>query len=317
MNGIDAATRSAILAARAAAGDAVRAWRGGAAYCALEAAFADCPADDPALAMDRAKALLDDGGWAEALLAPLVAALAVDPLFEPPLRVNRDAMRIGAVLFDCPAVSIAACRTSAEAMRRLPAPTSISFSGRLAVTRYVRAGGALLRRWHADPAGPEFRADTAPPCHEAGALRLFDGAVHAIDGHREAQLVAGAMQDVVTLVATIRAGAAPLMREHAIADGRLLRVASGDERASRSEMLLAFLRLAGRADAHERFEDATHDPAFHLRWAAMREWLALDARAALPRLAAMATRDPHAEIRSAATRMLTVVRARLEAPCPG
>jgi hypothetical protein len=317
MNGVDGAARAAILAARQAAPATIRAWRSGAAHRALETVFADCPADDPEPALARATALLGDADWAAALLEPLVAALRADPWFEPPLRPNRDALRTGAVLFDCPAVSIAACRTSATVMQRLPAPAAVTFSGRLAVTRYVRAGGATVRRWHTEAAAPDFRAGTAPRCHAQPDRLLRDGDVVPIDGRCEAQLLAGATSDVVTLVATIRAGAAPLMREHAIADGRLLRVASGDERSSRTEMLLAFLRLAGRADAGDRFEEATRDPAFHLRWAAMREWLALDARAALPRLGAMASADPHAEVRDAAARTLAVVRARLEAAaCP-
>lgn len=314
MNGVDDATRAAVIAARAAAGGTIGAWRGGAAWRALEARFADCPPDAPGLAIERAAALLTDADWAATLLAPLVDALADNPLFEPPLRANRDGVRIGAVLFDCPAVSIAACRTSAAAMRR-PLPEAITFSGRLAVTRYVRAGGATLRRWRTEPAGARFRADAAPPCREEPALPLSDGDVVAIDGHREAHLPGDATSDVVTLVATIRAGAAPLMREHAIADGRLLRLASGDDRSSRTEMLLSFLRLAGRADAGARFEEATHDLAFHLRWAAMREWLRLDARAALPRLEAMAADDPHDEVRDAAARTLMAVRPRLEPAC--
>ncbi|NYT41369.1 hypothetical protein HZY97_11415 [Sphingomonas sp. R-74633] len=316
MNAVDGATRAAILTARTKARETIRAWRGGAAYRGLETAFADCPADDPAPAMARAARLLGNDDWAGTLLDPLLRALSADPLFEPPLKVTRDAMRIGAVLFDCPAISITACRTSAAVMRRLHVPASITFSGRLAVTRYVRAGGAVLRRWQTDPAGPDFRSDGAPPCRETPALRLADGDVHATDGHREAQLLGEAACDVVTLVATIRAGAAPLMREHAIDDGRLLRVASGDERASRTEMLLAFLRVAGRADTSERFEEATRDPIFYLRWAAMREWLGLDARTALPRLEAMAAEDPHSEIRDAATCTLAAVRPRLEAACP-
>ncbi|WP_342250018.1 hypothetical protein [Sphingomonas sp. OTU376] len=314
MNGIDAATRAAIVTARAAAPGTVRAWRAGPAYRTLAARFADCPAGDGEAAIALAAEMLCDASWAEALLDPLVEVLAADPLFEPPFRVSRDPLRIGAVLFECPAVKLSASVTSAAEMRRRPPPSSCTFTGRLAVTRYVRAGGATLRRWRTAPAEAEFRADAAPPCLEEAPLHLADGAVVAIDGRSEAQLLADATLDVVTLVATARAGA-PLMREHAIADGRLLRIASGDDRASRTEMLLAFLRLAGRADAGPCFEQATHDPAFHLRWAAMREWLALDARAALPRLGAMAESDLHAEVREAAGRTLAVVRAKLETPC--
>jgi len=316
MSGIDAETRAAIVAARAAARGTILAWRAGEAYRAVDTVFADCPADDAAEAIARATQLLGDPGWATALLQPLVEALAADPLFEPPFRTSRDGLRIGAVLFECPAVALSACVTSAAAMQRMPSPRALTFSGRLAVTRYVRGGGARLRRWQVAPAGPDFRAADALPCTELESLPLADGQVHAIDGRTEAQLLADAQRDVVTLVATVRAGAAPLMREHGIADGRLLRIASGDDRASRTEMLLAFLRLAGRADAGPRFEEATRDPAFHLRWAAMREWLALDARAALPRLEAMAENDPHAEVREAAGRTLAAVRSRLEPACP-
>jgi hypothetical protein len=315
LTGVDKATRAAIIAARASGREKIGAWRAGVAWREIEARFADCPAGDADAAMARAAALLADDDWARRLVAPLVTALAADPLFEPPLKVNRDALRIGAVLFDCPAVSISACRTSAAAMQRLSMPATIAFSGRVAVTRYIRAGGATLRRWRTEPAEPDFRADAAPRCTALPALQLTDGAVIAIDGRREAQLLVGAESDVVTIVATIRAGAAPLMREHAIDSGQLLRVASGDDRASRAEMLLAFLRLSGRADAGPRFDEACRDAAFHLRWAAMREWLALDARAALPRLEAMADDDPHDGVRAAASRTLTAVRTRLAA-CP-
>ncbi|MDF2385116.1 hypothetical protein JMG10_26840 [Nostoc ellipsosporum NOK] len=315
MNGMDAGTRAALVAAREAGRGTIRKWRHGDAHRMLETVFADCAAKDAEEVTHRATRLLDDGGWAGALLQPLIDAIAADPLFEPPFKASRDGLRIGAVLFDCPAVAVSACVTSAAAMRRRPPPTACTFSGRIVVTRFVRAGSATLRRWRTAPAGPDFRAAEAPPCEERESLRLADGEVHAIDGRCEAQLLADAGSDVVTLAATIRAGAAPLMREHAIGDGKLLRVASGDDQASRAEMLLAFLRLAGRADAAPQFDAATRDPAFHLRWAAMREWLALDAQAALPRLEAMAAGDPHIEIREAAGRTLAAVRPRLSATC--
>ncbi|GEM_PF-681347 len=315
MNGVDGETRAAILAARATARDAILHWRDSPAHRALETAFSGCAAEDAGEAMRRAAGLLGDTGQVAALLQPLLDTLARDPLFEPPFRTSRDAMRVGAVLFEGPAVTLSACVASAAAMRQAPPAASCTFTGRRAVTRYLRAGGATLRRWRTEPIGSDFRADTAPLCREEAPRRLMDGSMLPIDGRTEAQLLAGATSDVVTLVATARA-AAPLMREHAIADGRLLRIASGDERASRTEMLLAFLRLSGRADAGARFEQASREPAFHLRWAAMREWLALDARAALPRLEAMAATDPHADVRAAARQTLGTVRRKLGAACP-
>ena len=313
MNGVTEAVRAAIVAARGPRRVAIDRWRAGAAFQAAHAAFADC-ADAPERAADAAERLLTDPGWAEAMLAPLVEALAVDPLFEPPLKVHRDALRTGAVLFDCPAASIAASVTNAAALAARP-PATIVFTGRIAVTRTVKAGGARLRRWRTEAPGLGS-ATRAPHCTPMAPIALQDDGVHRIDGRTQAQLISGAETDVVTIVATIRAGAAPLMREYAISGGALVRVADADDRPSRTEMLLRFLRAAGRADAGTCFAEATRAPGFHLRWAAMREWLALDARAAAPRLAEMARGDPEAEVREASSRMLPIVERRLaEARC--
>ncbi|MEI9852870.1 MAG: hypothetical protein WDN24_20645 [Sphingomonas sp.] len=317
-NGVTRAIREAIAAARAPAIATVQRWRRGAEHRALERAFADCPADSAEPAAERAERLLEDAGWAEMLLAPLAGALADDPFFEPPFRLSRDALRTGAVLFDCPAASLTGSVLGAAAMAALPPPATIVFSGRVTVTRYVRAGGATLRRWRTEPITPGFSAAAAPPCMPLAPLALADGDVLRTDGRAHAQLLADARSDVVMLVFTMRGGAAALMREHRVADGALVRVASADDRASRIEMLLTFLRLAGRADAGARFDAATHEPAFHLRWAAMREWLALDAAAALPRLEEMAADDPNAEVRAAAALTLVTVRRRIgEAACRG
>ncbi|MEI9927754.1 MAG: hypothetical protein WDN44_08695 [Sphingomonas sp.] len=291
---------------------AARRWRDGAEYRALAAAFADCPLDAPDSAADRAERLLADAGLAGALLAPLVEALAADRFFEPPLRIARDAARTGAVLFDGPAATITASVTDATTLATRPAPATIVFAGRVTVTRYVKAGGATLRRWRTDPLTPGFTAADAPPCVPLAPIHLSDGDLHRVDGRIHAHQLRDAAGEVVMLVAAIRAGHDPLIREYRVADGALTRVASADDRASRTELLLTFLRLAGRADAGERFAAATHDPAFHLRWAAMREWLALDAEAALPRLSEMAASDPNAEVRAAATLTLIAVRRRID-----
>lgn len=318
MNGVTEAVRAAIVAARGPGGVAIDRWRAGAAFQAARAAFADCEHDSEGAAeraADAAERLLAEPGWAEAMLAPLVETLAAEPLFEPPLKAHRDALRTGVVLFDCPAASIAASVTNAAAMAARP-PATIVFTGRIAVTRTVKAGGARLRRWRTEAPGLGS-ATHAPRCTPMAPIALGDGGMHRIDGRTQAQLISGAETDVVTVVATIRAGAAPLMREYDLAGGALVRVADADDRPSRTVMLLRFLRAAGRSDAGACFAEATRAPGFHLRWAAMREWLALDAGAAAPRLAEMARGDPEAEVCEAAARMLPIVERRLaETRCP-
>lgn len=125
-------------------------YRASAPYRALEAAFAAGAAEDAALIM------LSDAQWVGALIAPLVVALAEDPWFEPPFRVARDGLRIGTVLFENAAISIAATVLSADALAAAPPPRTVVVPGRLTITRYVRAGAARLRLWDAEAMGPDF-----------------------------------------------------------------------------------------------------------------------------------------------------------------
>ena len=75
------------------------------------------------------------------------------------------------------------------------------------------------------------------------------------------------------------------------------------------------MRVQRRADAPAVFDAATRDASAHARWGAMREWLALDADAALPRLDQMAAEDADTEVRTLARATLELVE-RKRAPCP-
>mgnify|MGYP003575721295 CR=1 FL=1 len=265
---------------------------------------------------NQAAALLSATGWVREFLVPLAGALRADPWFEPPFKVSRDQLRTGAVLVDCPAVTIAATVTSAAVLNRLPAPRTIVVPSRITVTRYVRGGNAMMRRWCTATAGAEFSAAAAPPVRETSARVLSDGDLFRQDGRSDTHLMVRAQSDIVALTATIKPGASPLMREYAIADGSFVRAASSDDMASRIEMLLTFLRVSGRTDAGDVFDQASRHPAFHLRWASMREWLMLDAAGARERLARMCGDDPNAEIRVAAGATLAALDRRLGRPCP-
>lgn len=282
-------------------------FRGGAPYRGLELLFAE-------VAIERAiSTLLSDHGWVGELIAPLITALADDPWFEPPFRVARDGLRIGTVLFENPEVSIAATVLSADALATVPPPRSVVVPGRVTVTRYVRSGGARMRLWQAEEMRADFSAATARPCAALPDRLLADGEVVRIDGRTQGHILADATSDVVTLSATLRAETIPYAREYAIDTGALVRVATNDDRAARTQMLLAYLRLAGRRGSEACFAAATRDPAFFLRWAAMREWLASDAGAALPRLREMAVDDPNEEVRTAAGTTLAMIERRIAA----
>lgn len=263
----------------------------------------------------RAAAWLTNLHELEALLRPLIDALDADPWFEPPFKISRDRLRTGAVLLDCPAVALSVTVTCATALNRLPPPPTVVMPGRLAITRYVRGGKAQVRRWHADPAGPDFSAAHAASARELAPSILEDDALIRQDGRTCGHFFVQADSDIVALTATIKPSTAPLIREYAIADGAFVRAACADEAASRIEMLLTFLRVSGRTDTSPVFDSASRHPAFHLRWSAMREWLMLDARTARDRLAEISACDPNAEVRAAAAATLPLLDSRLEQPC--
>jgi hypothetical protein len=305
MDGMTSPSGPALARERSA--DWARAWRKGDAFVQVAAAFDAVPATDPDAVAGVATRILQ-GKAAADLIAPMIRALTEDCWFEPPLRASRDSARIGAVLFDHPAVVITASVLSAAALAAMPAPVSVAVSGKLTIVHYLRAGGARLRLWTAEPAGPDFRQADAMPLRAMGDVKLAVGMTLRLDGRTRGSLIADAESDVVTVTAVVRAGAAPFQREYRLSDGMLERIATLDDGAARTQMLLTYLRHAGRADAGPWFDAATRDGAFFLRWAAMREWLALDATAALPRLRAM-TGDDNAEVRMAAAETLPVVEA--------
>ena len=302
---VDDGLRRDLIAARAPMHGIWRAWREGDAAVRMADGFAR--AVDAESAARHATDLLSDSDWVESIFAPLINALSSDPLFDPPFKVSRDALRVSALIHDCPAASLTATVLSARAMRAASLPMTIVVPGRQSVMRVHCGGGAVLRRWRAAAIEGDFALSATPPCTPLPPIAIADGDVIALDGRRDAMLITDARSDVVTLTATIRLGAAPVMREYARDDGRPLRAATLDEGAARSQMLLSLLRASGRRDAGDAFDAATRDPAFFVRWDAMRQWLAIDADAAEPRLAEMARSDPNADIRAVAAATLAQI----------
>lgn len=315
--------RQPMVAARARSVAYAERWRQAGVVTWLNRCFAQ-----EANAERAAGTLLRDLGWLNRLLGGPLAQLADDPWFEAPLRCSRDRARTGAVVYDGPvaqiSASVLAARGDGQGASATPAPATLIATGRLVMTRYVHAGGARLTRWSVGAPDDPFVAANAAPARAMPSVPLCDGQVLRHDGRVEAHRLSGQSSDIVMVSILLRHESVAVAREYAVDDGRLLRAAWLDDRPVRSAMLLRLLREMGRADAAPAMEAASRDPAFFLRWEAMREWLAMDAGAAMPRLAEMAEQDPHPQVREAAVAMLRVVHARLAsahgegvtAPCP-
>jgi hypothetical protein len=270
-----------------------------------------------------ARTLLDDEGAIRACLDLLIAGAARDPFFRPPLRAVGAEVQNGLLLFHQPSLSIQLSVMSAERIaekrfRRGNAAASIFFTGQRSLFRFLDAGGATLSLWEAPEIDSQFVAEGSGQCRMIGRRALADGDILEVDGRRNSFIVEDAPSDLVFIQATTPLGAAPVSAEYDWATRRLVGTSGTDDAGSRIQLMLTLLRASDRRDAAPFFADFAASGPFHARWQAMREFLGLDADAALPGLRAMAANDPHPEVRAAAAEALAAFYDRKEIfdPCP-
>ena len=278
--------------------------RGLTAFRDLDAALA---AADP----ERAEAILavaaawlqrDDG--IEAWMGELIAAARADPFARPPLRNTASEILSGLWVVERPLLSIMVALVPADglAAKRTgrTGQASIAFTGQRSAYRFLKSGGATISFWRAPEIGPGFRREAGGRCRLVERRPIVEGEVVQIDGRRTGFVIEHAASDILYAQAMTPVGSAALMIEYDADTHECVGASSGDETSSRVQLMLALLRTMDRTDAVPIFEEVLANAPFYLRWQAMREFLALDAEAALPHLRRMARGDPHPEVRTAA-----------------
>jgi hypothetical protein len=294
------------------------------AFAALADGLAAAEREGADAVLALARTWLDDEGALRASIDLLVAQAARDPFFRPPLRAVGGEVHSGLLLFHQPSLSIQLAVMSTERIadkrfRRGDGAASIFFTGQRSLFRFLDAGGATLSLWEAPELDSQFTAERSGFCRMTGRVALADGDRIEIDGRRNAFIVDDAPSDLVYVQATTPLGAAPVGAEYDWATRRLVGTSGTDDAGSRINLMLSLLRASGRRDAAPLFADLAASGPFHARWHAMREFLGLDADAALPALRAMAASDPHPEVRAAAGEALGTlfdpIQERL-VPCP-
>lgn len=239
--------------------------------------------------------LLQDDKWVGDALDWAMSQLGAEPFLDPPIRALIGEDQHGLLLLDAPAASLFAAVRFHDP--RAAQGGVITFSGARTIIRFERGGGAMLQHWRR----------TEGLCVAGRACRVEDGLVVSFDGAEEAWTIERAESDMVTLRAVMKASRAPLVRDYDRMTGLLAKTAAAEVEQSRAQMMLGLLRLMGRRDAAPSFARYAQGDDPYLAWQAMREWIALDARAALPMLRRLA-RDGAGEV---AQRTLAIVEARL------
>jgi hypothetical protein len=241
-----------------------------------------------------------------------------DPFFRPPLRHSATDLVSGLWVYEHPSLSLFLATASADALLRKRARrnggASIAFTGQRSVYRFIRAGGAILSLWATDPIDEGFSGTTATRCRLVERRKVEEGETVEIDGRERGFVIDSATSDIVYVQAITPVGAGPLMVEFDADTHRFVGASSTDEASSRTQLMLSLLRTMERADAAPTFVKLLGSPHFYARWQTMREFLALDAEAALPHLNRMAQSDPHPEVRAAAAAALQFVATEQQEP---
>jgi hypothetical protein len=259
-------------------------------------------------------------GAIEEVLGALIAAARDDLYFRPHFDVTSSEVQSGLLLIDRPALSLTLAVMSADAIAAKRAErrggASLTFSGRRKAFHFIESGGATLSLWEAPKIGAGFTADSSGRCRFVERLRLQDGQTLDVDGRRFTFIVEETERDIVFVGAETDLDAGPLSVEYDWGTRRFIGASSTDETSSRTQMMLAFLRIMERGDAMPLFREMLRSEHFYARWQTMREFLALDAGAALPHLREMAADDPHCEVRRVAAQTLTRLFTEDLVQCP-
>jgi hypothetical protein len=291
-------------------------WRRGPVQQRFAHAMSALPEQSAEAVAEAARALFADDGWIEAVIEGLAAQVGADPFFAPPLPHLNSDVHSGLVVFQDERVSITVsvadkARLAAKKTAKRGA-TSIGFTGRVSVLKFVRAGGARLSLWEAPQITADFAAARAGRCRRVGERDLADGDILVIDGRRQGYVIEQARANLFVVQAETTIDQAPLSVEYDSTSLGYVGCSATDDGASRIQMMTTLLRKLGCDGGFEAIEAFLGHPDFFVRWHVMKELLGIDAGAALPHLKRLAARDPHPDVRRAARSVLD----RLSAPAP-
>lgn len=285
-----------------------RDWDHGPVQQRFDAAMAALPEESAEAVAEAVRVLFADDSWVDALIDGLAGRLRDDPFFEPPFRAINSDIHAGLIVYEDERVSVAAgvtnvARLAAKKTARRGA-SSVGFTGRVTVLKFVHAGEALISLWEAPEITAGFTAAEAGQCARVGEQRLADGAILVIDGRRRTYVIEQARANLLVLQAEINRDQAPLSVEYDSASRSYVGCSATGDGASRIQMIATLIRKLDCEGGFEPVAAFLDHQDFFVRWHVMKELLGIDAEAALPHLRRMAARDPHAEARRAARAVL-------------
>jgi hypothetical protein len=257
-------------------------------------ARADAVGDNRDGALRAVRPLLHDPSWLRPVLEDALAAMAADPLHLPRFAASRNGFvshlalaRAGRVTVGVTLIASAASRSEAVAEQ----PPQATFSGQWTLTRLLSADPLAVRR-------VSLRRDGQHIVQRRGEMKPCE--TIALDEGRQALWIAPPERSAALLRVRIRPPCAAPSQRFDLLSGHRLAVIQGDDGQARTAMLMSVLRALDAREALPVMAQIVEELEGPARWGAMREWLALDAASAWPRLVAMATSETDPALRHAA-----------------
>ncbi len=287
---------------RGLSADAVRDWRNHGHGAALLAQMAALDGAAPESVLSALEPYLRRPDWLDELTHTTVAAMQHDPYYQPPFRVIRSDVMTGMIVADSGYIALAPIIIDATALRerqRQDAPT-VSFAGGHSITYVTKSGGADITLF-------TLQAENAPVLYQHARRRITDGEMILCNDTHQSMTIHPGTSDLAMIRVYIRTPKIAPVREYCVNTGALIRMASNDDAGSRSQMMVTMLRHAAHPQTSEACALIQHSTDADTRWHAMREWLVVDAQAALPNLQDMAQNDPDAAVREAAKATLHIL----------
>jgi hypothetical protein len=191
--------------------------------------------------------------------------------------------------------------------------TSVMMTPKDLLVRFIKAGGARITFYTCDevndsnPARPDMR------CDAGRTVAVHDGDTFVLRAGRDSFSVESAESVVCFAQAYAKHSTASVMPEFDSGSRRLIGLSATNDKSSRIQMMATILRLFGHERAFEIAEPFAAHQDYFVRWYVMRELIAIDSARALPLVEAMATNDPHPQVRDTAVRTLAMLRPAIAA----
>ncbi len=255
--------------------------------------------------------LVKNTDWALRWLDFFTALQLEQPLMLPALRHFTNGVLHSVIIVDTPhvALSLAVVNAAAwqDAQQHMNAGTDIvSFTPGIVYMKILHGSGCAEFHKKTPHEG------THASCIKAGRKDVKKGSVIRIDGASQAMRFSAIDTDILMLRILRKPVKAVLKQEFDANSGALVFEASGHDRDTRTQMMLALLRTMKRSDTAPVMAMLARQGEAHMRWQAMRECIATDIATGIAELRHMAAKDEAPELRAIAARTL----AELEAQYP-